>query len=458
MQSQPYSNNLLFFLKNKVYLTYTQQKELLNLSYEENRSKFKIITGGLSESSGSSYKEFVSAYITDTRLMGVVGVYVHWSLPENTKYTDFHQFFYFDAEEHGFDTYKSVLACGDPDEQFEIQAIENSLIGGLGGQKINITEKELMYMVQSYVDLNLRSNLPLPEKQNEYEFLLSPKIHLADKETYVLMCKQCPILDTPYQVINYFIMRCAGRDFGAAKFLTKGYVRTNLFPEHKGATLLRNVIEEVSDSVSGTNTNYQITDDDKSFGTFNTLKSYMCESLIEYGGKYFLLITQVTLDQLKVVKYEKVSTFRVTTQEASMMTSRGEYVTVTDLVADAPSFTKQTTLLAEKSMVTDHDNGRLFMIFHPDNDHVKKQTYLLNDDVLGIYYVVEDSQLILASYSLEGIRRLEADLAQSKMADYVVPVSKYEFKEPVLFDFMNSIFDDFEDFVDAISVQPENEE
>jgi hypothetical protein len=160
----------------------------------------------------------------------------------------------------------------------------------------------------------------------------------------------------------------------------------------------------------------------------------------------------VTLDQLKVVKYEKISTFKVTTAEASMMTSRGEFVTVCDLVEDAPEFNRSSTRLTPKSMVSNYDNGKLFMIFHPDNDHVKKQTYLLNDDVKGIYYLVDDSQLILASYSLDGIRALEADLASSRMSSYVVPVSKYEFKEPVLFEFMNSPFDDFEDFVQTIAL------
>ena len=42
------------------------------------------------------------------------------------------------------------------------------------------------------------------------------------------------------------------------------------------------------------------------------------------------------------------------------------------------------------------------------------------------------------------------------MADCVVPVSKYEFKEPVLFDFINSGFEDFEDFVDVIARNPED--
>ena len=409
----------------------------------------------LAEKAGDSRKEFISAFLTDTRLMGVVGMYVHWKLPDNSHLTDLHQFFYFDAEETGFDSYRSVLGDGGGAELEEIQDIENYLMGGLGGTNISISEKEARYMLQSYVDLNMRSNLPLPEGSDECGFMLSPRIRLTDTEKYVLMCKQCPSIDSPNQIINYFLMRCFGRDFGAAKFLTKGYVRTDIFPGHKAATLLRNVIEESEDSVSGSNTDYHPTDDDKTFGTFNTFRSYMCESLIEYSGKYFLMVTQITLDKLKVVKYEKISEFQVSPAEASMMTSRPEFITVVDMVPSAPRFDRTTTALTSKAMVTDYENGQLYMIFHPHNDHVKNSTYLLNDDVLGVYYLSDDDQLILASYSLDDIRKLEQDLANSPMASFAVPISKYEFKEPVLFDFINSAFDDFEDFVTAIARPPE---
>ena len=162
------------------------------MSEENTRARFKVINGGLSESAESSCKEFVSATITDTRLMGVVGMYVHWKLPDNCHLTHLHQFFYFDAEETGFDTYRSVLGCGDDSETEEILDVENYLLGGLGGRKINITQREARYMLQSYVALNLRSDLPLPGDTKEYEFMLSSSISLSDPESYVLMCKQCP--------------------------------------------------------------------------------------------------------------------------------------------------------------------------------------------------------------------------------------------------------------------------
>ena len=422
------------------------------MTYNKNNSPFKVITGGLTEDVNSSRKEFAAAYVTDTRLMGVVGMYVHWYLPDNVRHKELYQLFYFEAEEQGFDNYKSLLCSGSSDDAILVSKAENTLFGGLGGKQVYITEDEACFLLQKYANFNKEHNIPMPAGSKEYNFMLERKVDLSPEDEHLFMCKQCTKIDSPYQVINYFLMRCFGKDFEAAKSLTKGYVRTNLFPEHKCATFLRNNIEESPDSVSGTNSKFFVTDDDKDFGTFDTFKSYMCQSLIEYDGKYFLIITQVTLDQLKVVKYEKISTFKVTTAEASMMTSRGEFVTVCDLVEDAPEFNRSSTRLTPKSMVSNYDNGKLFMIFHPDNDHVKKQTYLLNDDVKGIYYLVDDSQLILASYSLDGIRSLEADLASSRMSSYVVPVSKYEFKEPVLFEFMNSPFDDFEDFVQTIAL------
>ena len=79
----------------------------------EKKTKFKVIKGGLSETAFTGSRQFVSAYVTDTRLMGVVGVYIHWYLPQNTLLKHFHQFFYMDAEEFGFDSYESVLESDD---------------------------------------------------------------------------------------------------------------------------------------------------------------------------------------------------------------------------------------------------------------------------------------------------------------------------------------------------------
>ena len=101
-------------------------------------------------------------------------------------------------------------------------------------------------------------------------------------------------------------------------------------------------------------------------------------------------------------------------------------------------------------MATDHETGTLYMIFHPNNKHVAKKEYRLNEDVLGMYFVSTAGQLISAAYSLDEIRCLELDLGTSSFGKKLVPIAKYEFQEPVLYEFIQSGFDDFELFVDAI--------
>ena len=194
-----------------------------------------------------------------------------------------------------------------------------------------------------------------------------------------------------------------------------------------------------------------MTDDDKDFGTFHTHKSYLCESLIEYDDAYYLVITQITLDHLRVVKFEKVSSFKISSAEAAMMLTRPEYITVFDVFEDAPVFTHNTTELSKRAMITFHDNGQLFMIFHPHNNHVNKRVFMLNEDVLGVYYVSDSEQLVLSSFSADGIRAMESDFFQSGYSVYTSLVSKYQFKEPVLYDFISSDFEDFEDFVTFIA-------
>lgn len=423
----------------------------------QNKPGFTVIKGGLSETA-SGRKVFHSAYVTDTRLMGVIGVYIHWKLPDNFTLTDFHQFFYFDAEEYGFDTYKSVLTGADGEGIQELQDTENALLGGLGGKHINLSEAEARYLVQDYTEFNRRLGLELPDSYEEYRFLLRPRLEFTRTEEYVLMSKQCPIINSPYQVINYFLMRCFGKDFGAAKFLTKNYVRTNIYTEHKMATLFRNAVDPAPNSDSGSNTGYYATDGDKDFGTFHTHKSYLCESLIEYDKEFHIVVSQVTLDNLRVVKFEKVSSFKISSKEAMLMLSRPEYVTVFDFVEDAPMFHRNSTELSKCAMLNHHDTGQLYMIFYPHNNHVNRQTYLLNNDVLGNYFVTDTGQLILSSYTKEGIKELELDFLQSDLSQYATLVSKYQFEIPVLDEFINSGFEDFEDFATAITISSYPEE
>ncbi len=390
-----------------------------------NKSNLKVLRGGLLDTAVTSRKDFVSAYVTNTRLMGVVGMHIHFHLPDNEILSDFHQFFYFDAEEFGFETYRSVL--GNDEER--IQEVEGTLIGGLGGEKVPLSFDEAKYLLHQYVLMNVKRNIPLPEGLSEYRFLLEKDVFLSEPELYILQMKLAVKLESDEELINYFLMRCFGRDFSAAAFLAVSDLSLDLFSDWKAGTFLKNSIQ-----------------DDKTPGSF------LCESLVEIDGQYHVAVTAVKTENMRVKGYEKISSFKISSAEAAMLLSRSEFVTVYDAKEDISAFNRTATELTANAMITKYDSGTLYMIFHPNNKHVNKREYRLNEDVLGLYFLSNSGQLICAAYTVDEVLQMEWDLVRSPYRRRLVPVEKYQFKESVLYEFIQSGFDFFEDFVEAITV------
>lgn len=391
-----------------------------------NKNGLTVLQGGLLNSANIKEKRFVSSYVTNTRLMGVLGMYIHWELPEDDEHHDYHQFFYFDAEEYGFETYHSVLG----NDLNRIVEIENTLIGGLGGEQIPITMREAQFLFQEYSHINLKLGIPFPDGYDEYAFLMGNSITLTAAETEALMEKQCVTLHSPYEALNYFLMRCFGKDFSAAGYLASHKVNLELFPDYQAATFCKNSI-----------------DAGKAPG------EYLCESLIETEDNYYLTVTSLTLDHMRISTFERISSFKVSPSEAALMLSRSEFVCAYEMVCGPDEFTKDSSRLASTSMVTAHDQGTLFMIFHENNSHVDKREYRINEDILGMYYVSHFGQLITAAYTLDDTRRLETDLSTSTLGRKLIPVARYEFREPILYEYIQSGFDDFELFIEAIKTE-----
>ena len=82
---------------------------------------------------------------------------------------------------------------------------------------------------------------------------------------------------------------------------------------------------------------------------------------------------------------------------------------------------------------------------------MRKKDYRLSDDVLGIYYILNSGQVILCAYERKNIGLLEKDLLSSPMSPVLLPSAKYQFMEPMLYDFISSGSYDFEEFVELIS-------
>lgn len=392
------------------------------------KPKLTVIEGGLSTSKVNIDRKFAGAYITNTRLMGVMGMYVHWKLTEYPSCPDFHQFFYFDAEEYGFESYRSVM--GNKVE--EISAIEQTMINGLGGRKIELSEREVRAVLWKYMLFNRDHSIPLPEKLHEYEFLLDEEISFTAAEQSELIMKICDPIASPFHACNYFLMRCFGHDYEAASWLCRSDIPVKLYADqHPQATFCKNTIDldEASDD------------------------AYLCESLIEYNGQYHIIISRITVDEeLMIAGFEPCSSFKISSMEAAMMLAKPEFITVYETLIPVEEFASLLSQVPLNCLITPHKNGKLYMMFHNHNDHVNKQVFMLSADVAGIYYLSNSGQLLAVAYGLPEIHALEKDLRKSALSPYVVINGKYEFKEPVLYDYVESKFEDFNEFLEFIQV------
>ncbi|MBQ2678164.1 MAG: hypothetical protein IJF96_04605 [Firmicutes bacterium] len=387
-----------------------------------------VLEGGLASVSGPREKDFRYAYVTDTRLMGVVGLYVHYRPDPEDHRKDWHQFFHLDAEEYGFDTYVSFR--GDSSEA--VKKTESSLFGGLGGTKVEVSFREASALLREYAAFNEKHGLELPSGRDEYAVLLDNSLpEMTETELRHLMDLQCVELQNEWQLINYFVMRCFGKDLPAAEYLSGAEDLTDIYPEYPAATLCKNTIDQKDKGV------------------------YLCESLIEADDRYFLVVTEVRVENMKVTGAEKCSGFPVSSHEAAIAVARSEFITVYDIdidpaTGDPYSLTGLVSRIFPSAAVSEHENGSLHMIFHTNNSHVGRRVYMLNDDICGIVFLSEGGQLLLASYDEVSIMALEQSIEQSPVSHYTAVSGKFKFKEPVLYEFMQGDFIDFDEFLEFI--------
>ena len=392
-----------------------------NSKIQRIKGGLRLIEGGLPDKEDAE-KEFVSAFVTDTRLMGEIAVGIHWRIPDHPEAEDLFQFFSFDVQECGLDNYKSSWAS-DIDA---ISYIRQTLVGPLGGEDVNISEREARALFTKYRQKCLDAGLPLPEGRREYEFLEKDPVILSEKEYADLFDRMCTPLTCDNQVINYFLMRVFSCDDEGAAYLAADGMDVDLYPDMSYALLCKNTIEKKEDC-------------------------YICRSLVEYRNGHRLISCEITVEDGLVTHHRHISDMPVSVREASMMLTRSEFITVFRILAEPETFEEQPLEFNYNTMVTEHANGRLYMAFHQNNDHVKKDVYRLSDDVLGLYFITPYGEFIVAAYDESTIIKLEKDLLLGSIGFLLAPVAKFEFKDPILYDFANSDFDDFLEFVSLLT-------
>lgn len=399
------------------------------------RMTLRLIDGGLSETARGKRREFHSAYVTDTRLMGVLGMRICWHLPENLHYRYLYQFFYFDAEEYGFDRYESGLSpiCCQHYNQDPVVVKEHacSMFGGLGAKKREITEKQAVYILRRYASFNREHGIPLPPPSEEYEDLLSGECSLSDEEKEQLRELICVKVRSPYEAANYFLMRSFGGDFEAAGWLAEKNVDCEVFPGLSKCTLCRNASRP---------------DGDTELLALGEV-SLTCESLVESDDSYYIAVSRLRVEKLKITEASRVSLSKITPAEAAMILSRPEYVSSYALKGPAEAVNRYISPILTNSIISKYDDNTLFAVYKSNNDHVNSRIYRLDNDLIGACYLTESGYFIVFSGTISGIEYMERGIENSPLRYLLKPDGKFQFHENIMWEFISGGYDDLGDFL-----------
>jgi hypothetical protein len=415
------------------------------------KSDLKVIIGGAADVVPGGEREFVSAYATNSRLVGVFVVHIHWeqktrpgmaldpSLLGASGLGDtvsLHQFFYIETTEIGVETYKSVWG----EAAIKFMETEQSMTGGLGADKVELTEREARLLIREYAKYNKKFGERLPPGEAEYSFLFSEPVDEPEGvEWETLFAKICVSPGTDYELINYFLMRYFAADEDAVRYLAaRGRAGASLpGPWRTPDTLCLNKTRTHRDEEGK--------------------QTYICESLIENGAEHRIIVSELGVLGGKISAFRIINDFAISGAETAMKLERPEFITVYEIFTDPEKAMEHLDARYLSAMQRDTDAGRLYLRFNDNNDHMDRPLYRLNDDVRGMIYVTDEAQLVLAAYSLPLIHRLEREAQSWPFCRQLLPVAKYEFKEDIFYDFVRAETGDFIHYVnDVCDFDPED--
>lgn len=390
----------------------------------------KVIKGGLpddalpSDIAPSRDRTFVSAWATDTRLMAVVCMHIHWKVSSGELETDEHQFLYFDAVDTGFERFEKT----DSDDEKALLEKEISFAGGLGGRKVGLDEKEAIFLVKHFCNMNKRRGLEFPKNKGEYMFLLRMDGKLTPDEEADLFRRLTVKMKSVYEVMNYFMMQIVNRDEECIRFLSDGRLGKEACPKKLTGTLYKNDLKLLDRE---TNT-------------------YQAESLIETDSGYEVWLSSIKMDGDNVEDYKMTSRLEISDTEAYLALSHSEFIMVYEL-NESQDLPQDSTPLTRRSSRVEEEDGYSYMLFRPNNDHVDTKNYRLYQDIFGIYHVTTTGQLICAANDQRDMGMLEIDLVFSPLFQQMDLAGNYEFNEPVMAQFLASGYDDFNEFMSEIT-------
>lgn len=345
---------------------------------------------------------FIKAEATQSRLMGVVGVKLHFE--------DLMLYCHLDFEEYGFDRFEYMKK---PNEVEDMMLTE-SIMGGLGADKVEITLKEATALIYQAIDVGATYGYEVPLEFFEYEYLLEDTMETLPKESYEKLCQP---IETHESLINYFLMRTAGLDHSFRKcMLQEGDFDFEFLDEP--TVLLKNEVIDYMDH-------------------------YICQSIIDYFDAYKMIVTRVKVENNKVISCELIEELVMTPKEASFQLNKNEYIMLF-YVPSAKGFKLEFEPSDPSMMRNLYESGTLYTAFNKDNHHVDDKCYYLNGDVYASYFVTDDNQIVVSCFDHDNLVEIQNRFKEEYQIEMM---AELEAENPILYRFVSSGFKDFFDFL-----------
>lgn len=305
---------------------------------------------------------FEYSKVTKSRLMGSIGLYIHWSEDGHT----LDQFFLLDAEGDGIADYVGLHNASAEEVFFERQR----LMGGLGSAVVRLTKKEALTLLYDYGRQNITYNRSFPGVFEEYGHLLKKDI-TVQKES--LLAKICHEIREPIEFINYLTMRFVARDISMLQYFSYYKDERFDFLTDEGSTLLRNMVTPIGED---TYSAVAIVEDDR--GYYRLKIGFR----ITYEGRYYYRAIMGT--SREALSHEEVQSW----------IHRKEYLAVFHHKEN--DLEKSLLLKIPGLYRVPFEHGVSYTHFKSNNNHVKEADYRISNDLAGIY-LIKDQELVFAA-------------------------------------------------------------
>lgn len=379
-------------------------------------SHLGVVEGRLSENYNSfkGYK-LVSVRATNTRLMGVVALLFEWKATGENPYR-LYQIIHLDYSEYGIDDYYEFMSTEEDlpnDKNYrDMERAWEKMTSAMGAKISRIPVEYALKLIDLAIEVYQKGKLYTFGKDPHKRFrvdaakevaMMKEYLGLEDALTPALASYEMliPKKLSTYEVINYFLMRLADRDYSVLPLLTDidiWNLSTTKIPRHGLQTLMKNSITAI----------------DEEAGIYES-------TFVTLGAEYYYGIARFTLDgsvedhNRKIIDFEILHFTRLSAYEAAMQTARLEFITVYKLGDDLlESFDIGSLGFFENSMYEPVLNGFMYTLYNKDNSHVGSPDYWLNDDIYVSALMSMGGELVVMSY-LEK----KADNVEKQLISYV---------------------------------------